>query len=47
MLDIEKIIKYKCKVVLNLDQDNAGILGTISIGDILLKNNIVGTEIML
>lgn len=37
---LEKIIKYKCKVVLNLDQDNAGILGTISIGDILLKNNI-------
>lgn len=37
---LDKIIKYKCKVVLNLDQDNAGILGTISIGDMLLKNNI-------
>lgn len=37
---LDKIIKYKCKVVLNLDQDNAGVLSTISIGDILLKNNI-------
>ncbi len=37
---LDKIIKYKCKVVLNLDQDNAGVLATISIGDILLKNNI-------
>ena len=37
---LDKIIKYKCKVVLNLDQDNAGVLGTISIGDELIKNNI-------
>lgn len=37
---LEKIIKWKCKVVLNLDQDNAGKLGTISIGDELQKNNI-------
>lgn len=37
---LDKIIKYKCRVVLNLDQDNAGVLGTISIGDELIKNNI-------
>lgn len=37
---LEKIIKMKCKVVLNLDQDNAGVLSTISIGEELLKNNI-------
>lgn len=37
---LEKIIKYKCKVVLNLDQDEAGVNATISIGDELLKNNI-------
>ena len=37
---LEKIIKYKCKVILNLDQDNAGVNATISLGDELLKNNI-------
>ena len=37
---LDKIIKYKCRVVLNLDQDNAGVLGTISIGDELIRNNI-------
>lgn len=37
---LDKIIKYKCRVVLNLDQDNAGVIGTISIGDELIKNNI-------
>lgn len=37
---LDKIIKYKCRVVLNLDQDNAGVLGTISIGHELIKNNI-------
>ena len=37
---LEKIIKYKCKVVLNLDQDDAGKSATINIGDELLKNNI-------
>lgn len=37
---LDKIIKYKCKVVLNLDQDNAGKLATLSIGEELLKNNI-------
>ena len=37
---LDKILKYKCKVVLNLDQDNAGKTATISIGEELLKNNI-------
>ena len=37
---LDKIISYKCKVVLNLDQDNAGKTATISIGDLLTKNNI-------
>ena len=37
---LEKIIKYKCKVILNLDQDDAGVNATINIGDILTKNNI-------
>jgi len=37
---LEKIIKYKCKVVLNLDQDDAGVNATINIGDLLIKNNI-------
>ena len=36
----EKILKYKCKIILNLDQDNAGKMATISIGDDLLKNNV-------
>ena len=37
---LDKIISYKCKVVLNLDQDNAGKTATITIGDLLTKNNI-------
>ncbi len=37
---LEKILKLKCKVVLNLDQDNAGVSATINIGDILLKTNV-------
>ena len=37
---LDKIIKYKCSVVLNLDQDNPGKMATISIGEELLKNNI-------
>ena len=37
---LEKIIKYKCKVVLNLDQDNPGVEATIENGEKLLKNNI-------
>ena len=37
---LEKILKLKCKVILNLDQDNAGKIATISIGDELVKNNV-------
>jgi len=37
---LEKIIKYKCRVILNLDQDKPGVMATVSIGDMLLKNNI-------
>ena len=37
---LDKIKSYKCRVVLNLDQDNAGKSATMSIGDELIKNNI-------
>ena len=37
---LEKIIKWKCKVILNLDQDKPGKDATITIGDELIKNNI-------
>ena len=37
---LDKILKYKCRVVLNLDQDQAGVSATIAIGDLLIKNNI-------
>ena len=37
---LEKILKLKCKVILNLDQDDAGVNATINIGDILTKNNV-------
>jgi DNA primase len=37
---LEKIIKLKCKVILNLDQDDPGVSATLSIGEELLKNNI-------
>lgn len=38
---IEKILKWKVeKVILNLDQDNAGIQGTLVAGEELLKNNV-------
>lgn len=37
---LEKIIKWKCKVILNLDQDSPGKIATISIGDLLNENNI-------
>ena len=43
---LEKIIKLKCKVVLNLDQDEAGMRGTIRIGDMLQANNIESTVIV-
>lgn len=37
---LDKVIKYKCKVVLNLDQDDPGKNATLSIGEELIKNNI-------
>lgn len=43
---LEKIKKWKCKVILNLDQDDAGVKGTIEAGEILLKNNI-DTEVIV
>ena len=43
---LEKIIKWKCKVILNLDQDDAGVKGTIEAGETLLKNNI-DTEVIV
>lgn len=43
---LEKIIKLKCKVILNLDQDDAGVKGTIEAGETLLKNNI-DTEVIV
>ncbi len=44
--NLEKIIKLKCKVILNLDQDKAGKIATISIGDELIKNNIDASVIV-
>ena len=41
-----KIKKWKCKVILNLDQDDAGVKGTIEAGETLLKNNI-DTEVIV
>lgn len=43
---LEKIIKLKCKVILNLDQDSAGVKATINIGDILTKNNIEASVVV-
>ena len=43
---LDKILKYKCKVILNLDQDEAGVTNTIKIGDELLKHNIDSTVIV-
>ncbi len=37
---LDKILKFKCRVVLNLDQDNPGKEATISIGNELLKHNL-------
>ncbi len=37
---LNRIKKYKCSVVLNFDQDEAGIEATISTGEELIKNNI-------
>ena len=43
---LDKILRYKCKVILNLDQDEAGVTNTIKIGDELLKHNIDITVIV-
>ena len=43
---LDKILKYKCKVILNLDQDEAGVTNTIKIGNELLKHNIDSTVIV-
>ena len=43
---LDKILKYKCKVILNLDQDEAGVTNTIKIGDELLKHGIDSTVIV-
>ena len=43
---LDKIIKFKCKVILNLDQDDAGKKATISIGEQLIKNNIDTTVVV-
>ncbi len=43
---LDLIIKYKCRVVLNLDQDDAGKNATITIGNELIKNNIDTTVIV-
>ena len=43
---LEKIIKWKCRVILNLDRDDAGVKGTIEAGETLLKNNI-DTEVIV
>ncbi|MBQ6285007.1 MAG: DNA primase [Bacilli bacterium] len=43
---LEKILKWKCDVVLNLDQDGAGVENTIKIGDLLQKYNIDTTVVV-
>ncbi len=37
---LDKILKLKCRVVLNLDQDNPGKEATINIGSELIKHNL-------
>ncbi len=43
---LDKIIKWKCDVVLNLDQDEAGVENTIKIGEVLQKYNIDASVIV-
>ncbi len=43
---LDKILKWKCEVVLNLDQDEAGVNNTLKIGDELQKHNIEPTVIV-
>ena len=44
---LEKIKSYKCKVVLNLDQDDPGVVSTINIGHELLKNGIKDISVIV
>lgn len=43
---LDKILKWKCDVVLNLDQDSAGVENTIKIGNILQENGIEPTVVV-
>ena len=43
---LDKILKLKCEVVLNLDQDSAGVKNNLKIGDILQRYNIEPTVIV-
>ncbi len=43
---LDRILKWKCEVILNLDQDEAGVNNTLKIGDILQKHNIEPTVIV-
>lgn len=43
---LEIIKKLKCSVVLNLDQDNPGVLATLSAGETLIENGIDVTVIV-
>lgn len=43
---LDKILKWKCDVVLNLDQDSAGVNNTIKIGNELQKHNIEPTVVV-
>jgi DNA primase len=44
--NLDRIIKWKCDVVLNLDQDESGIKNTIKIGEELQKYNIEPTVVV-
>ena len=43
---LDKILKLKCEVVSNLDQDSAGVKNNLKIGDILQRYNIEPTVIV-
>ena len=43
---LDKILKLECEVVLNLDQDSAGVKNNLKIGDILQRYNIEPTVIV-
>lgn len=44
--NLDKIVKLKCDVVLNLDQDESGVKNTIKIGEELQKYNIEPTVVV-